>query len=54
MRPVTRPPGLGNLHGLLLRRDHHAHLHYFTKETALRTLTDVGWDWLTSVDLDPQ
>ena len=24
--------------GLLLRRDHHAHLHYFTKETALRTL----------------
>lgn len=34
--------------GLLLRRDHHAHLHYFTKETALRTLTDVGYtivDW---------
>ncbi len=29
--------------GLLLRRDHHAHLHYFTKETALRTLTDVGY-----------
>jgi SAM-dependent methyltransferase len=35
-------------HGLLRRRDHHAHLHYFTKETALRTLTDVGYtivDW---------
>jgi len=30
--------------GLLLRRDHHAHLHYFTKETALRTLTDIGYE----------
>jgi hypothetical protein len=30
--------------GLLLRRDDHAHLHYFTKETALRTLTDVGYE----------
>jgi SAM-dependent methyltransferase len=29
--------------GLLRRRDNHAHLHYFTKETALRTLTDVGY-----------
>jgi SAM-dependent methyltransferase len=29
--------------GLLRRRDDHAHLHYFTKETALRTLTDVGY-----------
>lgn len=29
--------------GLLRRRDHHAHLHYFTRETALRTLTDVGY-----------
>jgi hypothetical protein len=29
--------------GLLLRREHHAHLHYFTKETALRALTDVGY-----------
>lgn len=29
--------------GLLRRRDHHAHLHYFTKETALRTLNDVGY-----------
>jgi SAM-dependent methyltransferase len=34
--------------GLLRRRDDHAHLHYFTKETAFRTLTDVGYqimDW---------
>ena len=30
--------------GLLKRRDDHAHLHYFTKETALRTLTDVGYE----------
>jgi len=30
--------------GLLKRRDNFAHLHYFTKETALRTLTDVGYD----------
>jgi SAM-dependent methyltransferase len=29
--------------GLTRRRDNHAHLHYFTKETALRTLTDVGY-----------
>ena len=29
--------------GLVRRRDDHAHLHYFTKETALRTLTDVGY-----------
>lgn len=29
--------------GLLRRRDDHAHLHYFTIETALRTLTDVGY-----------
>jgi SAM-dependent methyltransferase len=29
--------------GLLRRRDDHAHLHYFTKETALRALTDVGY-----------
>lgn len=29
--------------GLIRRRDDHAHLHYFTKETALRTLTDVGY-----------
>ncbi len=30
--------------GLLRRRDEFAHLHYFTKETALRTLTDVGYE----------
>jgi SAM-dependent methyltransferase len=30
-------------HGLLRRRDEHAHLHYFTKETALRTLSDLGY-----------
>lgn len=30
--------------GLLRRRDDHAHLHYFTKEIALRTLTDVGYE----------
>lgn len=30
--------------GLLRRRDDHAHLHYFTRETALRTLTDVGYE----------
>jgi SAM-dependent methyltransferase len=29
--------------GLLRRRDNFAHLHYFTQETALRTLTDVGY-----------
>jgi len=32
--------------GLLRRRDEHAHLHYFTKETAIRTLTDVGYELL--------
>lgn len=30
--------------GLLKRRNDFAHLHYFTKETALRTLTDVGYE----------
>lgn len=29
--------------GLLKRRKEHAHLHYFTKETALETLTDTGY-----------
>lgn len=29
---------------LLKRRDMYSHLHYFTKETALRTLTDVGYE----------
>src|SRR5262245_35340021 len=28
---------------LLKRRDFYAHLHYFTKETALRTLVDTGY-----------
>jgi cyclopropane fatty-acyl-phospholipid synthase-like methyltransferase len=30
--------------GLLKRRDLYAHLHYFSKETALRTLRDVGYE----------
>jgi SAM-dependent methyltransferase len=29
--------------GLLKRREMHAHLHYFTKETALATLKDTGY-----------
>jgi len=29
--------------GLLKRRDLYAHIHYFTKETALRTLTEAGY-----------
>jgi SAM-dependent methyltransferase len=29
--------------GLLKRRIDHAHLHYFSKETALRTLLDAGY-----------
>jgi 2-polyprenyl-3-methyl-5-hydroxy-6-metoxy-1,4-benzoquinol methylase len=29
--------------GLLKRRRDHAHLHYFTKETALETLIDTGY-----------
>lgn len=28
---------------LLLRRDYYGHLHYFTKETALRTLEETGY-----------
>jgi SAM-dependent methyltransferase len=31
---------------LLLRRNLYAHLHYFTKETALRTLQDTGYEVL--------
>jgi 2-polyprenyl-3-methyl-5-hydroxy-6-metoxy-1,4-benzoquinol methylase len=31
-------------YGLLKRRALHDHLHYFTKETALRTLEDTGYD----------
>jgi SAM-dependent methyltransferase len=30
----------------LRNRDHHGHLHYFTKETALRTLEDIGYEVL--------
>jgi SAM-dependent methyltransferase len=30
--------------GLLKRRDLYAHLHYFSKETALRTLTEAGYE----------
>jgi len=30
--------------GLTNRRDSHAHLHYFTKETFLRSLSDVGYE----------
>jgi SAM-dependent methyltransferase len=32
--------------GILKRRDLYAHIHYFTKDTALRTLTDVGYQVL--------
>lgn len=32
--------------GLLKRRDLYAHPHYFTKDTALRTLGDVGYEVL--------
>jgi len=33
-------------YGLLKRRDLYGHLHYFTKDTALRTLEDVGYEVL--------
>ena len=32
--------------GLLKRRNLYAHIHYFTKETAIRTLEDVGYQVL--------
>jgi len=32
--------------GLLKRREMYAHLHYFSKETALRTLEDAGYEVL--------
>jgi SAM-dependent methyltransferase len=32
--------------GILKRRDLYAHIHYFTRETALRTLTDLGYQVL--------
>ena len=31
---------------LIRNRDVHAHIHYFTKETALRTLKDIGYEVL--------
>jgi SAM-dependent methyltransferase len=34
--------------GLLKRRRDHSHLHYFSKETALETLTDTGYKILDS------
>ena len=37
VQTVVRP------YGLLKRRDLYYHLHYFTKETALRTLQDAGY-----------
>jgi hypothetical protein len=30
--------------GLMKRRRDHAHLHYFTKDTALQTLIDIGYE----------
>ena len=32
--------------GILKRRNLYAHIHYFTKETALRTLEDIGYEVL--------
>jgi cyclopropane fatty-acyl-phospholipid synthase-like methyltransferase len=32
--------------GLLIRRERYGHIHYFTKETALETLKDVGYSIL--------
>jgi cyclopropane fatty-acyl-phospholipid synthase-like methyltransferase len=32
--------------GLMTRREQHAHLHYFSKDTALQTLTDTGYQVL--------
>lgn len=43
VQSVIRP------HGLLHTRDAFAHLHYFTKETALRTLEDTGYAVLDAV-----
>jgi hypothetical protein len=34
--------------GLIKRRNLYSHLHYFTKETALRTLQDIGYEVLDS------
>lgn len=43
VQTVIRP------HGLLHTRDAFAHLHYFTKETALRALQDTGYEVLDAV-----
>jgi len=43
VQSVIRP------HGLLHTRDAFAHLHYFTRETALRTLEDTGYRILDGV-----
>jgi SAM-dependent methyltransferase len=43
VQSVIRP------HGLLHTRDAYAHLHYFTRETALRTLEDTGYYILDAV-----
>ncbi|HEY1389556.1 MAG TPA: class I SAM-dependent methyltransferase [Ktedonobacterales bacterium] len=43
VQSVIRP------HGLLHTRDAYAHLHYFTKETAVRALQDTGYEVLAVV-----
>ena len=43
VQTVIRP------HGLLHTRDAYAHLHYFTKETAVRALQDTGYEVLDAV-----
>jgi cyclopropane fatty-acyl-phospholipid synthase-like methyltransferase len=43
VQSVVRP------HGLLHTRDAYAHLHYFTKETAVRALQDTGYEVLDAV-----
>lgn len=43
VQSVIRP------HGLLHTRDAYAHLHYFTKETAIRALEDTGYEVLDAV-----
>lgn len=42
VQTVIRP------YGLLQKRDAYGHLHYFTKETAVRALTDTGYEVLES------
>jgi hypothetical protein len=38
VQTVLRPDGL------IKRRQEHAHIHYFTKETALQTLSDINYE----------